>query len=186
MNDRRRRIAFGGIAALLCAASALAACDPIDGTDPYALWRVHEHPAGAFHFHTLEPPWAPMDASTDERPLLGLDPSEAAPDAGPGADARLEAYYRVGATAAEELEARRASWQASGYTVEAGAPFTNRAGDVGLSLRASDGDLDVVEVLFDSGVGVVVLSLWGDGPFEGEDYALLMKGFEPRPSRSHE
>jgi hypothetical protein len=179
MSSRTR-----AILAILGAVGLLASCDAVDGSEPYALWRVYEHPTGAFHFHYLEPPWEAADGSAADRPVLVLDPS--GEDAGPGADVRLEAYYGEATTAAVEVEARRARWQADGYAVDAAEPFENRAGDVGFALRASDGSFEVAEVLLDSGPGVAVLSLWGDSSLGGPDFRLLMKGFEPRRSGSHE
>jgi hypothetical protein len=178
----RAAIASAAIAALG------AACDPVDGTDPYALWRACEHPGGAFHFHYLDPPWEKIDDAPAEAPVLLLDEAgEDAEDAGtPGARVRLEAYDRAGGTVAGEADARRADWTASGYAVGAPETFTNRAGDEGVVQRASGAGLGVAEVMFASGDGVAVLSLWGESSFTGEDFLLLMRSFEPRPSGSHE
>lgn len=174
--------------ALACAAALGVACDPVDGTDPYALWRVCEHPLGAFHFHYLDPPWERVDDAPAEAPVLLLDGSgDAAGDAGaPGARVRLEAYHRAGVAVADEAAARGALWSAAGYAVGPPEAFSNRAGDEGVVQRAEADGLAVAEVMLPGGGGVAVLSLWGEPSLAGEDFLLLLRGFEPRASRSHE
>jgi hypothetical protein len=174
---------------VVCAAALFAACDPIDGGDPYALWRAYEHPDGAFHFHALSPPWEDATESIAEHPVLVLDPSNASneQDAGivPGARARLEAFLADSSDIAAEASERRDLWQAAGYEVEDAVEFVNRAGDEGLAVRGVNEHLHFAEVLFLSDEGVALLSLWGTAPFD-DDFALLMESFEPRASGDHE
>jgi hypothetical protein len=162
------------------------ACDPVDGTETYALWEVCEHPAGAFHFHYLEPPWEMAPGFSTEEPVFLLDPSSdpsgQADD--PGARVRLEAYASEADSVADEAAARRARWIEDGYIVDAPETFSNRAGDVGVIQRASSGESRVAEVFFEA-AGVAALSLWGAGSIGGEDYRLLLESFEPRGSGAH-
>jgi hypothetical protein len=162
------------------------ACDSVDGTETYALWEVCEHPAGAFHFHYLEPPWERAKEFSAETPVFLLDPSSEPSGEvdDPGARVRLEAYASEAASVADEAAARRARWIEDGYTVDAPETFSNRAGDVGIVQRASRGESRVAEVFFDGAV-VVALSLWGRGSISGEDYSLLLESFEPRGSGAH-
>jgi len=163
-----------------------AACDPVEGTDPYSLWEVCEHPAGAFHFHYLEPPWEPASGFSTQAPVFLLDPSgEPSAEVGdPGARVRLEAYVGEAASVADEAASRRGRWAEDGYAVGEPALFSSRAGDVGIVQRASLGESQVAEVFFGGG-GVAVLSLWGRGTISGDDYSLLLEGFEPRGSGAH-
>jgi hypothetical protein len=169
--------AFGGI---------FAACDPVDGTETYALWEVCEHPTGAFHFHYLEPPWEAAPGFSAVAPVFLLDPSsEPSGQAGdPGARLRLEAYASEAAGVAEEAAVRRARWIEEGYIVDAPETFSNRAGDVGVVQIASRDEFRVAEVFFD-GDGVAALSLWGAGSVGDEDCRLLLESFEPRGSGEH-
>jgi len=177
----RRAVALVALAPALC--GICAACDLVDGAGTYALWDVCEHPAEAFHFHYLAPPWEKASGFSAEAPMLLLDPSsEPSSEVGdPGARVRLEAFASEAASVADEVAARRARWAEDGYAVDATETFTNRAGDLGVVQRASRGELRVIEVLFD-GACVVGLSLWGRGSIGGEDYRLLLEGFEPRGS----
>jgi hypothetical protein len=182
-----RRLHAAVVSSCLAAVLSLgAACDPVDGTDPYALWNVFEHPTEAFHFHYLDPPWETAPGFSIQAPVFLLDPSsEPSAEAGdPGARVRLEAYCSEAVTVADEAAARRARWAGDGYAVEEPELFSNRAGDVGIVQRASRGESQVAEVLFGAG-GVVVLSLWGRGSIAGEDFRLLLEGFEPRGSGAH-
>ena len=62
--------------------------------------------------------------------------------------------------------------------------YVNRAGDVGSVQRAERGEGRVAELILDGG-GVVVMSLWGRGSIGGEDFRLILDGFEPRGSGAH-
>jgi hypothetical protein len=172
-------------AALAAALLLAAACDTVDGTDPYALWEVCEHPDAAFHFHYLDPPWEPAPGFSLEGPVFLLDPSEdpAADPADPGARARLEAYAAAGNLAAEAA-ALRVGWEGLGFDVAEPELFVNRAGDVGVAQRAVRDELRVVDVILE-GDRVVVLSLWSRAAVEGGDFDLLLAGFEPRGSGAH-
>jgi hypothetical protein len=177
-----QRRSLAGLALAASVAALGAACDPVDGTDPYALWEVQAHPDGAFHFHYLAPPWEPADGFSDRAPVLLLDPTGEPPaDAGdPGARVRLEAWQGAAASVAEAAAARRERWQGAGYAVAAPETFANAAGDLGAVQRAAIGETRVVEVLFDTADGVVALSLWGRGRLDAGDFLLLLESFEPR------
>jgi len=163
-----------------------AACDPVDGTDPYALWEEFEHPTGAFHFHYLDPPWEPASGFSTQAPVFVLSQSSepSVEAANPGARVRLEAYISEAASVADEAATRRGMWDEGEYVVGEPELFSNRAGDVGIVQRALRGESQVAEVFFGGGA-VTVLSLWGRGSIAGEDYRLLLEGFEPRGSGAH-
>jgi hypothetical protein len=184
-SERLRRVVVP-IAFVLALCGLCTACDPVDGTQMYALWEVCDHPAGAFHFHYLEPPWEKARGFSADAPVFLLDPSSEPSGQvdDPGARVRLEAYASEADSVAEEAEARRARWIDDGYIVDAPETFSNRAGDVGIVQRASFGGSRVAEVFFD-GVGIAVLSLWGRGSIGDEDYRLLLESFEPRGSGAH-
>jgi hypothetical protein len=181
-----RRLSRAVASSCLAVALGLCACDLVDGTDPYALWTVFEHPTGAFHFHYLDPPWEPAPGFSAQAPVLLLDPSSgpAGEDADPGARVRLEAYVGEADVVAGEAAARRDLWVEDGYEVDEPELFSNRAGDVGLVQRASRGESQVAEVFFGGG-GVSVLSLWGRGSIADDDFRLLLEGFEPREHGAH-
>lgn len=185
-SGERLRLAVRAIALAAASSGLIAACDPVDGAEPYALWDVCEHPDGAFHFHVLEPPWERVHGFSDEAPALLLDPSEdpggETPD--PGARARLGAWASGAASVADEAGARRAHWEGEGFAVEAAETYENRAGDLGIVQRASRGESRMAELIFEGG-SVVVMSLWGRGSIAGEDFRLLLDGFEPRASGAH-
>lgn len=184
-SPRQRRVA--AIVAFAAALAGTAACDPVDGTDPYALWEAHEPADGAFHFHTLEPPWEAGEDGTADAPVRVLDPSgeAATPSTGPGARARVEARRVDAASAAEAAQSRRAGWEAAGYAVDAPEIFASRAHDLGVAQRAARGEIEAVDVLFERADGVVLLTLWGEGSLATDDFRLLLEGFEPRGSGEH-
>ena len=184
-SGERLRLAVRAIALAAASSGLIAACDPVDGAEPYALWDVCEHPDGAFHFHVLEPPWERAHGFSKAAPVLLLDPSEdpgETPD--PGARARLDAWVSGADSVADEAEARSAYWEGEGFAVEAAETYENRAGDLGIVQRASRGKSRVAELIFE-GSSVVVISLWGRGSIGGEDFRFLLDGFEPRASGTH-
>ncbi len=173
----RRAVAF------LATLAVLAACGTIDGEDPYALWRVHEHPAGAFHFHYPAPPFDAAEGFTDAHPVMEVAPEDG--DAAAWARYRLEARLTECADLDEAAAGEAAALADGGFGVGPPEPRWNRASDEGVEIRAGDGGIGAVVFLLRGEAGVVSISLAGTGDMEHPDVELLLDGFEPRSSGEH-
>lgn len=162
---------------LICLAAA--ACGTIDGDDPFALWRVHEHPEQAFHFHYPAPPFGTAEGSSAAHPVLVV-----ASGAGAGEPSwpryRLEAWLTVHGDIAGAAAGESAGLEEQGFEVTPSAARWNRAGDEGLAIHGAGDEADAVVFLLRGSAGIVAIALAGTGEMDHPDVELLLDGFEPR------
>jgi hypothetical protein len=171
-------------AVVLAAALLAVGCGSIEGEDPYALWRVHEHPGQAFHFHYPAPPFEAAEASSEVHPVL-----EAAPEAAAAGTAwpgwRVEARVLAGADLAGAADGEATALEGRGFAVGAPAARLNRAEDEGLEIRGESGEADAVVFLLSGAAGIVAITVAGTGDMRHPDVDLLLDGFEPRGAEEH-
>jgi hypothetical protein len=166
------------------ACAACAACSYTDGTDPYALWQIFEHPTEAFHFHYPSPPWETAEDTGPERAVLVVDPdTDEHGDDHPNARLRLEVWVINNNPVADVVSYRCDHWEGLGYQVDPPKVYWNDALDEGIRVEATDGQyLRVTEVFYPLGGRTALLSLWVKGESDRSDLELLIEGFEPRGS----
>lgn len=148
-----------------------------DGSEPYALWSRYSHPDGDFSFHYLAPPWTRHGDSTQIHPVMTVHTYSEATSGGLGARMRLEAWSEENEMALDVAFARYDYWLDEGYEVEGVDDFVNTQGDEGFAIVAEWDGHHVREVIYASGEGCVVLSLWTHGDRYESDVDLLVNSF---------
>lgn len=171
---------------VVAAGVGLLCCSPIDGRDPYALWKTYTHPGGLFHFHYLSPPWEKQSSSSSNtvRYVVEVDgiPLDELGLPGDGMESRLSmtvsVYSDTPAFAAAWLDL--GDWLANGAVAEAAEGFQSESGVEGLNIRGEGRDRFFSAVYHDlSGGGSVSMIVVGKEDVHTSDIRLLLQSLEP-------
>ena len=168
-------------------------CDPVDGTDPYALWETFDDSMGRFHFHYLRPPWEPVSMPVSAKQVFVVEQTDEEPldsswTDGDGPGARLVLIVTVFMVADAETVAAREmdAWKEAGGEVEPVDHFMSGSGDVGIWTGARGVDWRMLAVYYDlETIGSVAMRVAGElSNVDTADVMLLLKSLEPRPSEA--
>ena len=184
MRKKRDRVF---LAALVLA--GILGCNPIDGTDPYALWSTYTQPDGLFHFHYLSPPWEKQTTTStaEQRFVVDVDGIPLANQGlpGDGMDARLIMIVKI----YQGIPALAAAWSNVGYWIDKGAnvgqleAFHSEMGEEGVRIRAEGTDRFFTTVFHDLPEwGAVSMTVVGKENVDSSDIELLLESLEPTPA----
>ncbi|MDJ0764677.1 MAG: hypothetical protein QNJ97_16985 [Myxococcota bacterium] len=182
------------VIALICVASGfMLACDPVDGTDPYALWETFEGAQASYRFRYLSPPWEDISPSDTTEWLLVVNPRAPAfnPAGLPGDGIRGQMILGVRTVgdgdAYDAAEADLAKWSEAQevFFAETAQPFTNLKGDEGFRVSARSEDRYLTAAYWDlDGDNIGVMTIVGKHDLDTADIALLLRSFEPKERAS--
>ncbi len=177
------------VSLVFCVCVVATSCDPVEGTDPYAIWNTFEHPDGFYHFHYLSPPWEPTSLVIPMRQAFVVDPDMEPLHnvglAGDGLSARLEFVVEMilGADAETEANEKLNRWKSMGADTKRIESFFSEGGDKGFRIWARSTDRWITAAyLHRPAGGVVIMTVVGKENVDKPDITLLMKSLEPRPA----
>jgi hypothetical protein len=181
---------FAPLWAALLAAVVTLGCDPVDGTDPYALWETYEDSTARYHFRYLSPPWEKPGAhDADGFRLIvgpGEDPLDEVGLPGDGLTSEMGLAVEIvrGVKAASAASADNVAWSKHGAEPEPVKEMENTAGDLGKRIAAAASDRSFTAVYFDlEGGDSVRLIVVGREDVDDPDVEMILESLEPRSSR---